>query len=537
MYDRLPICSHDCGHFCFGVDGKYDLNNKKAPVLAIVIEDLAGYGSPLVFSLSDKENHYTIRMAVQAVKINIPCNDPTCMHCYQYTNLPNGMGFQHQPECISNWNPLAMMDKHWPTKLALQGLVCGAILCWFHIMATLGKHLKMWKVDCLLRYPIALVFKIVGRSRSDNKAAKMKKEYYEFIDSLPLDNNIKVHLKHDLKMNWICNEWRRSFIDRGRMPQMHDIANSKPITMNNLTERMHKTVEARNSGTQTVVKFIERLYVDKKRRINQRRFYVLLGLVLPIPEQENYMLVKKQSRRFYSPYNFHPIDLTTQISEKLNELIIKLCNRDNLNVPNTCYLVNTLSGECTCYDYIWNSPFRDVCKHVHAAQLYTEVLCENLQIQEIKERLVKHFKNKEYAVAPEKRIILFIMELVMKFIKKFCDFIVDWNLMLSEISINNIGNEEPYSIQRCNTTRIRNKCRSHMQTMHSNDQENEAATATKRLLEELFFEKECAWNPQEFTNIAVTKKLRLDNDPVENSVKLYRWISNRKIRAKKNKSN
>ncbi|CAG8699079.1 3464_t:CDS:1 [Ambispora leptoticha] len=48
----------DCGFFCFGIDGKYDLNNEKAPVLSMVIEDEAGYGSPLAFGLSDKENYH-----------------------------------------------------------------------------------------------------------------------------------------------------------------------------------------------------------------------------------------------------------------------------------------------------------------------------------------------------------------------------------------------------------------------------------------------------------------------------------------------
>ncbi|KAF0559078.1 proteophosphoglycan ppg4 [Gigaspora margarita] len=99
-----------------------------------------------------------------------------------------------------------MMDKHRPTKLALQGLVHGTILCWFHIMSTLGEHLKIWKVDCSLRYPIAMAFKIVGRSRSDEDVSKMEKEYNEFICSLPLDIDTKNFLMRDLKMNWICEE-------------------------------------------------------------------------------------------------------------------------------------------------------------------------------------------------------------------------------------------------------------------------------------------------------------------------------------------
>ncbi|CAG8755138.1 16231_t:CDS:2, partial [Cetraspora pellucida] len=602
----------DCGHFCFGIDRKYDLNNEKAPVIVIVIEDQAGYGSSLVFSLCDKENHHIIQIAVQAVQANIPCSDPNCLHQYNYINLLDRKEFRRQLEYASNWYPLARIDKHRSTKLALQGLVRNTILCWFHIMATLGEYLRIWKVDWLLRYPIALVFKII-------------------------DNLIR-----DLKMNWICDEWQQSFIDGGRMLQVYDQAN-------------------------TVVKFIERLYeirifqealvqkelgeinfdaglatywnmcmiehrqmlpkksVNKKCCINQGHLYVLLGLVLPIPKKMNYMLVEKQSRRFCSLYNFYPVNISTRISEKLNDMIIKLVNRDNLHIPETHYLVNVISGECTCYDYIWNGLFRDVCKHVHAARLYIEVLYGKIYIQEIKERLVKHFKNKERTVAPEKknyiihnsykRIIIakdpfhpidnkpilitsgapknngtklrknsqifysnniqfnktentyinkvnqehnsfdnsILFEVPIDFNEQehnsFDEFLIDCNnqeynsfdnSILSEVPID--YNESasrfvnPHSICRRNTTRTRNKRQNSSQTPN-NKQRNDATFTIKKSLEELFLEKEYMWNPQAFTNAALAKRLRLDDNPAENGVKLYRWISNRKVRAKNGKEN
>jgi hypothetical protein len=37
------------GQYCIGVDSKYDLNNDRAPVLAIVAENDAGFGTPLAF--------------------------------------------------------------------------------------------------------------------------------------------------------------------------------------------------------------------------------------------------------------------------------------------------------------------------------------------------------------------------------------------------------------------------------------------------------------------------------------------------------
>ncbi|KAF0450147.1 9-o-acetyl-n-acetylneuraminate esterase [Gigaspora margarita] len=347
--------------------------------------------------------------------------------------------------------------------------------------------------------------------------------------------------------------------------------------------------------------------VDKKRRINQGRLYVLLGFVIPIPGQENYMLVEKQDKVFYSPYTFHTVNIPANISEKINEMIVKLVNRENLYIPETCYLVNTLSGECTCYDYIWNGPFRDVCKHVYAARQYTEALRGKLQMQEIKEKLVQHFKDKENVVAPEKKNYIIhrgtsdevyqeILRLYYsidndiffpierktiandpfhpmdsiqipstsgapknnraKFRKpshfssnmqiensqecyneNFSDSTITEITEISEIPISDIENVDPHSIRRRNTTRVRNKRRTHSQAIHSNRQENDTAFTTKRSLEELFLEKKCDWNPREFTNMAVTKRLRLDDDPVENGIKLYRWISNRKAREKNLKDN
>lgn len=39
------------GQFCIGIDGKYDLNNDKAPVLTFVVENNIGIGTPLAFGL------------------------------------------------------------------------------------------------------------------------------------------------------------------------------------------------------------------------------------------------------------------------------------------------------------------------------------------------------------------------------------------------------------------------------------------------------------------------------------------------------
>jgi hypothetical protein len=110
----------------------------------------------------------------------------------------------------------------------------------------------------LLRYPIALVFKIVGRCRTEESAIEMAKLYNEFINTLPIDKTKKDKLIDDLSKNWMCTEWRLSFIDAGRIS--NNITNRFPWTTNNYTERINRTIEAIYSGKQSPLTFIERIY-------------------------------------------------------------------------------------------------------------------------------------------------------------------------------------------------------------------------------------------------------------------------------------
>ncbi|CAB4387173.1 unnamed protein product [Rhizophagus irregularis] len=138
------------GKYCIGVDSKYDLNSDRAPVLAVVAENDAGFGTPLVFGLSNKENNWTTSIALKSLKNNILCNDSNCEHKWYYEDLPNEKGFQRITECAKNHN---------------------------------------WIL--LTRYPIALAFKIVGRSRSIELAKELGPLYSEFINSLDITQELK----------------------------------------------------------------------------------------------------------------------------------------------------------------------------------------------------------------------------------------------------------------------------------------------------------------------------------------------------------
>ncbi|CAB4389552.1 unnamed protein product [Rhizophagus irregularis] len=82
------------GKICIKIDGKYYLNLDCAPVLSIVTENSTGCRLPVVFALFNKENHHTIKLAIDTIKKNISCDNEFCEHKWYYENLLSGNGFQ-----------------------------------------------------------------------------------------------------------------------------------------------------------------------------------------------------------------------------------------------------------------------------------------------------------------------------------------------------------------------------------------------------------------------------------------------------------
>ncbi|PKK64072.1 hypothetical protein RhiirC2_716525 [Rhizophagus irregularis] len=431
------------------MDSKHDLNNDRAPILVFVIENNSGSGTPLAFGLSNRENQWTIKLSISAIKKNIPCNQDGCEHKWSYMDLSNGKGFERIRECNSfTWNPLVMIDKHRPSKIAITNVLHGSILCWFHIMQTIGENFNQLNIPWSLRYPLALAFKVIGRNRTEEESKELGLLYHDFVNSLKLSDNIKQKLITDLDRNWLCDEWRISFIDAGRILQNFECV----MTTNNFTERLNRTIEANYTGIQTVVHFVERLYgiklkrenltentgqfqfeaglatlfdmksieeqncpkklsSDKLRRLNHGRLYFLLGLVEP-SNNANYFYIRKSdnSQILESPFNGKFVELDSEAINNLKPLFNKLEKKhfDNVMHREGFYLANILTGECMlCYDFIWNGPFRDVCKHVHAARLFNNAnqhdLDKTLFIQQTKESLVSYFKSKERVIFAENK--------------------------------------------------------------------------------------------------------------------------------------
>ncbi|CAG8696739.1 35591_t:CDS:2, partial [Racocetra persica] len=132
----------------------YDLNSDGAPILSLVVEVNAGYKTSIAFGLSNKENNHMIRLAVEAVQRNIPCNEIDCMHEYEYMELPNSKGF----------------------------------------MRARREHFKNLRIDDHYHYPISIAFKIVGQSQSVDEALKLEEAYQLFIKSLPFTEVTKEFL-------------------------------------------------------------------------------------------------------------------------------------------------------------------------------------------------------------------------------------------------------------------------------------------------------------------------------------------------------
>ena len=155
---------------------------------------------------------------------------------------------------------------------------------------------------------------------------------------------------------------------------------------------------------------------DKLRRINHGRLLFLLDYV-KFTGIDDYFYVKKGNNTFTleSSYNNEIIWLDNNIFNLLIPLHNKLMEQHLEKIldyleHSEYYLVNTKMGECTCFDYVWNGPFRDVCKHCHAASIYKESITSYSDLfffeQEVKKELVQYFKNKERVLPAESKNLL-----------------------------------------------------------------------------------------------------------------------------------
>ncbi|CAG8822522.1 17287_t:CDS:2, partial [Racocetra persica] len=90
---------------------------------------------------------------------------------------------------------------------------------------------------------------VVSRSRNKEKAIELGHAYELFIRTLPLPEITKECLYNDIFANWLSEEWIDCFIDGGWLPSVNDRPGVKPMTTNNLTERMNKSIEGKHKNS------------------------------------------------------------------------------------------------------------------------------------------------------------------------------------------------------------------------------------------------------------------------------------------------
>ncbi|RHZ82056.1 hypothetical protein Glove_114g217 [Diversispora epigaea] len=432
--------------------------------------------TPLTFGLSNKENNWTICLRVSVVKQNIPYNNLNCNHSWHYENFPNNKGFKRIRNCNNQiWNLYVMIDKHRPSKLGVEGLVCRTILCWFHIMQTF------------------------------ETAFEMASHYKNFINILLLTKEQKISISNDLTNNWMC-----------RLP---DASNSNPMTINNYTERMNRTIESRLSGKQIVVTFIERLYGLKllcenlnergtrqityetglvtlfnaqsiEQIFDQGRLYFLLGLVEQSNDLNYYYIKKYHQSKIIIDYNEESIELEKDNIDYLKPMIEQLAKNCNVELRDGYYITNIVTGKCPLYlDYIWNGPFHDVCKHCYAARIFSKAQVNDSNVtEETKKNFVNYFKNKEKIVPPnQKNNIIYLGSIDEAYKKIICLFNIEGTkIFYPSTKQSNVCTDSfrPIEKTKTNSKQIENSSKNYYEeTINSNPKKskiNSIATASQQ---------------------------------------------------------
>ncbi|RHZ47675.1 hypothetical protein Glove_574g27 [Diversispora epigaea] len=166
------------------------------------------------------------------------------------------------------------------------------------------------------------------------------------------------------------------------------------MTTNNYTERINRTIESRLSGKHT---FIERLYGLKllRENLNERG----IGQITYETGLQN------EFPKITSEMNRQPVELEKDNIDYLKPMTEQLAKNCNVELRDGYYITNIVTGECPlCLDCIWNGPFHDVCKHCHAARIFSKAQVNDSNvIEETKKNFVNYFKNKERVVPPNQK--------------------------------------------------------------------------------------------------------------------------------------
>ena len=146
---------------------------------------------------------------------------------------------------------------------------------------------------------------------------------------------------------------------------------------------------------------------DMNRRLNQGRLYFLLHYVENSNHSDYYFIKKnRNSSAEYQILNEEPVHMYEDHFRRLQPMMKRLSATFEIEPREGYYPTNIVTGECPfCLDYTWNGPFRDVCKHCHAARLFSEAQKSDYKkfYEETKDKLVTYFNNKERVLSADQK--------------------------------------------------------------------------------------------------------------------------------------
>ncbi|CAG8680652.1 13525_t:CDS:2, partial [Gigaspora margarita] len=344
----------------------------------------------------------------------------------------------------------------------------------------------------------------------------------------------------------------------------------KTIAINSI---ISLTFIIQRGNTKTVVDFVENLYGIQKIRSTlseensgqlnfhaglvtywnartleheNEEYYVLCGWIKNI-ENSDYFYVKKGNNSFRSPYNSAPIKINHEIQleiDKMRQLAEKdpfrplelsehntmtygspkthgakkrnpsrfVTNRTN-NIINENLKVNSTSGLSTISAPIVNTALLSETYSTSTPIIDPTLLSEAYPTLEMH---LEQYEQKE------------ILPLQEKYVHS------------NTSNPQTIQTTLPHSIQRRNTTRIRNLKRGTQKNVENINsvnlpQKRKHVNDTQETLEAIFLEQGITWKPRAFTDLCISKNIHLADDPVVNDRLIYSWISRRKYKAKQEK--
>ncbi|PKK58188.1 hypothetical protein RhiirC2_857899 [Rhizophagus irregularis] len=122
-------------------------------------------------------------------------------------------------------------------------------------------------------YPLAIAFKIVGKSRSVKQYKELAIEYKKFINSLDLTNNIKQKIINNIYNNWISDNRIKTVVNF--VEKLYGLK----LNRENITERSGETSFEASLSTLFDAQSIEQknqskhISLDKLRRLNLESLY------------------------------------------------------------------------------------------------------------------------------------------------------------------------------------------------------------------------------------------------------------------------